>query len=99
MANGTCFLEPDTYKGRVKEKFQKRASTYDENNGFHPRVVQMLLKRAPLTLGEFVLDVATGTGFVAFEACKMVGPSGKVVGVDICDAMVEQVCGALYITR
>ena len=94
MAEG-AFLEPSNYKSRVIDKFQKRASTYDEGNAFHPRVVRMLLKRASLTTGDAVLDVATGTGYVAFEACKAVGPSGRVVGVDICDAMVEQVtrCG------
>ena len=99
MAEGSRFLEPDKYKSRVKEKFEKRALTYDENNAFHPRVVSMLLKCAPLKQGDAVLDVASGTGFVTFEACQVVGSSGRVVGIDISDAMVKQVCGALYITR
>lgn len=98
MVEGSRFLVPDAYKGRVKDKFEKRASTYDESNEFHPRVVQMLLKYSPLRHGDSVLDVATGTGFVAFEALEVVGSSGSVVGVDISNAMVEQVCVGLCST-
>lgn len=88
MVESSRFLEPDAYKGRVKDKFEKRASTYDESNEFYPRVVQMLLKYSPLRHGDSVLDVATGTGFVAFEALEVVGSSGSVVGVNISNAMV-----------
>jgi ubiquinone/menaquinone biosynthesis C-methylase UbiE len=39
--------------------------------------------------GERVLDVATGPGTVAREAARLVGPEGRVVGVDISAAMLN----------
>jgi SAM-dependent methyltransferase len=46
-------------------------------------VVEALVGRATLLGGEQVLDLGTGTGAVAQRAAAVVGPSGRVVGVDI----------------
>jgi ubiquinone/menaquinone biosynthesis C-methylase UbiE len=48
-----------------------------------------LLTCAAPAPGEGVLDVACGTGLVAFGAARAVGPEGRVVGTDISDQMVE----------
>jgi SAM-dependent methyltransferase len=48
-----------------------------------------LLALAALTPGEAVLDVACGTGVVSLAAARAVGPTGRVLGVDIADAMVR----------
>lgn len=40
--------------------------------------------------GEKILDVATGTGAVALAAAQAVGEHGRVVGIDIAEAMLEQ---------
>ena len=48
-----------------------------------------LLAMAALRLGEQVLDVACGTGLVAFAAAEAVGPQGQVLGVDLSGQMVE----------
>ena len=48
-----------------------------------------LLELASPAVGERVLDVACGTGLVAFEAATAVGPSGNVLGVDLSDRMVD----------
>lgn len=50
---------------------------------------QALLARAALAPGERVLDVACGTGIVAFAAARAVGAGGAVLGVDLSGAMVE----------
>jgi demethylmenaquinone methyltransferase/2-methoxy-6-polyprenyl-1,4-benzoquinol methylase len=42
---------------------------------------------------ETVLDVATGTGKLAQELGKKVGPSGKVVGIDFCEPMLQKARG------
>jgi len=47
------------------------------------RCAHRLVERAPLPLGARVLDVATGTGGVALAAAQRVGPTGKVVGIDL----------------
>ena len=48
-----------------------------------------LLACAALAPGEQVLDVACGTGLVAFAAADSVGPSGRVSGVDLSGQMVD----------
>lgn len=40
--------------------------------------------------GETVLDLGPGAGFDALQAAMMVGPSGKVIGVDMTPAMIEK---------
>jgi len=56
-----------------------------------PRVFEpwakILLEMAPCAAGEVVLDVATGPGTVARQAALLVGPDGRVTGVDISAAM------------
>jgi len=47
-----------------------------------------LLAGAALAPGEQVLDVACGTGLVTFAAARAVGPTGRVVGVDLAGRMV-----------
>jgi ubiquinone/menaquinone biosynthesis C-methylase UbiE len=48
-----------------------------------------VLQFAQLRSGEQVLDVASGTGLVTFEAARAVGPRGRVLGVDVSRRMVE----------
>ena len=44
----------------------------------------------PLMPGEHVTDVGCGAGIDSIIAAKMVGPGGRVVGVDMTPAMVEK---------
>lgn len=48
-----------------------------------------LISHASLIPGERVLDVACGTGLVAFAAARAVGAGGRVVGIDLSDRMVD----------
>lgn len=48
-----------------------------------------LLAMAVPAAGERVLDVACGTGLVAFEAARAVGPDGRVFGIDLSGQMVD----------
>ncbi|OGD83572.1 arsenite S-adenosylmethyltransferase [Candidatus Curtissbacteria bacterium RBG_13_40_7] len=45
---------------------------------------------ASLKEGEIVLDLGSGTGFDAFLASPKVGKTGKVIGVDMTDEMLEK---------
>jgi ubiquinone/menaquinone biosynthesis C-methylase UbiE len=48
-----------------------------------------LLAAVPLAPGDKVLDVACGTGLVSLQAARSVGPSGRVLGIDLSGQMVE----------
>jgi ubiquinone/menaquinone biosynthesis C-methylase UbiE len=45
---------------------------------------------AELAPGEWVLDLGSGAGFDVLLAARKVGPTGRVVGVDMTDAMLER---------
>jgi SAM-dependent methyltransferase len=45
---------------------------------------------ASLRPGEVVLDLGSGAGFDAFLVARAVGPTGRVIGVDMTDAMLER---------
>jgi arsenite methyltransferase len=48
------------------------------------------VRHAGLAPGETVLDVGSGGGIDSILAAKRVGPSGRVVGLDLLDEMVER---------
>lgn len=43
--------------------------------------------------GDVVLDLGSGAGIDLLIAARRVGPSGRVIGVDMTDAMIERACG------
>jgi ubiquinone/menaquinone biosynthesis C-methylase UbiE len=48
-----------------------------------------LLAAVSLVEAERVLDVACGTGLLTFEAARLVGPAGRVAGVDLSGKMID----------
>ena len=44
----------------------------------------------PITAGERVVDVGSGAGIDSFIAAHLVGPEGRVVGVDMTPEMLEK---------
>jgi SAM-dependent methyltransferase len=52
-------------------------------------IAEALIEDAEITTGQFVLDVATGPGEPALSIAGLVGPEGKVLGVDPVPEMVE----------
>src|SRR5687768_2921256 len=48
---------------------------------------------AALRSGDTVLDLGSGGGFACFLAAKRVGPTGKVIGVDMTPEMVVKARG------
>ena len=73
------------------EVFDLSADSYD-----HPALrffdlnARALVREVEIPAGAAVLDVATGTGKVAVEAARIVGPEGRVIGVDASAGMLER---------
>lgn len=81
--------ELDEFKQQVAANFNQR-SNYDGEGDFHPRLAHCLVEYAEIQNGQEILDMATGTGLVAVEAVQLVGPEGRVVGVDLSPGMLSQ---------
>lgn len=74
--------------------FDRIAGLYDRMNsvmtaGLHHEWRRRAADLAELSPGQSALDVATGTGDLAFELAARVGPGGEVVGVDFAEKMLE----------
>jgi ubiquinone/menaquinone biosynthesis C-methylase UbiE len=72
----------------IASMYDTRSEQYDDNN-VHVRQARDYLTWADLKPGENVLDLACGTGLVALGAKNLVGSSGRVVGVDISEGMLN----------
>ncbi|HEY2887394.1 MAG TPA: ubiquinone/menaquinone biosynthesis methyltransferase [Candidatus Limnocylindrales bacterium] len=77
----------------VAAMFDRIARRYDTMNavisGFQePRWRRRLVAATGLGPGDAALDVATGTGKVAIALADVVGPFGRVVGVDVSEGMI-----------
>ena len=80
---------PDDQKRRVVANFNAMAETYDTNR-FDAGLCRRLVELAALPSDAQVLDIATGTGWVALAAAQHVGPTGRVLGVDLAPEMLER---------
>jgi demethylmenaquinone methyltransferase / 2-methoxy-6-polyprenyl-1,4-benzoquinol methylase len=74
--------------------FDRIADHYDAMNsvmtaGLHHRWRKRTAERARLREGDSALDVCCGTGDLAFELARHVGPAGTVIGCDFSQPMLE----------
>jgi demethylmenaquinone methyltransferase / 2-methoxy-6-polyprenyl-1,4-benzoquinol methylase len=77
---------------QVRAMFDRIASVYDVMNsvmtaGLHHRWRARAADLAAVGPGDRALDVATGTGDLAVELARRVGPDGEVVGSDFSEEM------------
>lgn len=83
----------DEYRRAIAEHFDAR--TDYSRSKTHARLADRLVRLAAPQPDERVLDIATGTGFVAIRAARLVGERGTVVGVDISTGMLDQAAKAI----
>ena len=81
-------------EGQVRAMFDRIARVYDLMNsvmtaGLHHRWRERAADLARLREGGSALDVASGTGDLAVELSRRVGPSGTVVGSDFSEPMLD----------
>ena len=82
--------------GYLFDTYRKRAKGYDTSgiNSFEAwrkEAVRLL----ELRRGDMVVDVGCGTGLNFALLEEAIGPEGKIIGVDLTDAMLEQARGRI----
>jgi len=80
---------------QVRAMFDRIAGFYDLMNsvmtaGLHHRWRARAADLAGLAPGDSALDVACGTGDLAIELARRVGPGGEVIGSDFSEEMLER---------
>ena len=91
MASGQTSAQAATTQAQAASRmYNERAASYEDS--WHPAFVHDFLDRLspPLAPGDKVLDLACGTGLVAFLAAARVGRHGLVHAVDISDGMLAR---------
>ena len=81
-------------EAQVRAMFDRIAGLYDRMNtvmtaGLHHDWRRRAADLAALAPGDRALDVATGTGDLALELFRRVGPAGEVVASDFSERMLE----------
>lgn len=86
--------DPGQKEAYVYAMFRRIARRYDLLNrllsgGRDVAWRRFAAERTELTRGQKALDVATGTGDLAFALARRVGPDGEVIGVDFVEEMLQ----------
>jgi demethylmenaquinone methyltransferase / 2-methoxy-6-polyprenyl-1,4-benzoquinol methylase len=86
--------DSDEFADQVRGMFDRIAGVYDLMNsamtaGLHHEWRQRAVERAEVARGSDALDVCCGTGDLALELRRRIGPDGRVVGCDFSEPMLE----------
>jgi demethylmenaquinone methyltransferase/2-methoxy-6-polyprenyl-1,4-benzoquinol methylase len=97
MADPSAPPRPETgtlAEPQVQAMFDRIAGVYDRLNsvmtaGLHHGWRDRAVELAQVGPASHALDVATGTGDLAFALARAIGPDGEVVGADFAEQMLE----------
>jgi len=92
--SGVPSRESDQFATEVRGMFDRIAGVYDLMNsamtaGLHHQWRQRAVDQARVGPGSDALDVCCGTGDLALELRRRIGPDGRVVGSDFSEPMLE----------
>jgi arsenite methyltransferase len=96
-ATGKETIVRQRYAAGAKERADKLCCPVDYQSEYLNVIPQEVIERdygcgdpsRYLHAGETVLDLGSGTGKICFIAAQIVGPEGKIIGVDMTDEMLE----------
>jgi arsenite methyltransferase len=85
------------YAAGAKQRSEKLCCSVDYNFDYLKAIPQEVIERdygcgdpsRYLGEGEVVVDLGSGTGKICFIAAQVVGPKGKIIGIDMTDEMLE----------
>jgi demethylmenaquinone methyltransferase/2-methoxy-6-polyprenyl-1,4-benzoquinol methylase len=92
--SGVPQRDSEEFAEQVRGMFDRIAGVYDLMNstmtaGLHHQWRQRAVDRAEVGPGSDALDVCCGTGDLALELRRRIGPDGRVVGCDFSEPMLE----------
>src|SRR6266700_89935 len=97
MSHRTETIVRQRYAAGAKERADKLCCPVNYEPAYLRIIPQEVIERdygcgdpsRYLREGETVLDLGSGTGKICFIAAQIVGPKGKVIGIDMTDEMLE----------
>lgn len=81
--------ELQAYHQHLTDTYDKRSNSHDRSE-WHRTLALKLVEEIPPNEKDTVLDIGTGTGFLAFHAAAHLTSGGKVIGVDLSEGMLAQ---------
>ena len=86
--------DSEEFATQVRGMFDRIAGVYDLMNsamtaGLHHQWRERAVDRAEVGPGSDALDICCGTGDLALELRRRIGPDGRVVGCDFSEPMLE----------
>jgi demethylmenaquinone methyltransferase/2-methoxy-6-polyprenyl-1,4-benzoquinol methylase len=92
--SGVPQRDSEEFATEVRGMFDRIAGVYDVMNsamtaGLHHEWRQRAVERAEVGPGADALDICCGTGDLALELRRRIGPDGRVVGTDFSEPMLE----------
>lgn len=77
-------------KARIRQSFERAASTYDSAAAVQRHICHDLIDRLPSGSVRYLLDAGCGTGYALPLLCRRF-PQAHIVGLDLSPAMLRQV--------